>query len=70
MKKKTLAGLISSLICISLIGVGFASWVITGDDTNEQATGTITTETVSDSSVKITSATFGSGAAQIGRAHV
>ena len=58
MRKKTLAGLISSLICISLIGVGFASWVIIGDDSDTE-TGTIHAEGISDGSVSIKSMTWG-----------
>ena len=53
MKKKSLAGILSLLICIALIGVGFASWVITAGDT-ETATGNVTVETVEDKRLSIT----------------
>lgn len=61
MKKKKLAGLISSLACISLIGVGFASWVITGDDSKTSENGTITAEAITDGSVTIGTMTWGQG---------
>lgn len=41
----TLASLF--LCCLAIVGVGFAAWVITGEDT-EETTGTITVDTVSD----------------------
>ena len=50
MKKKSLAGILSLLICIALIGVGFASWVITAGDT-ETATGNVKVETIEDQRV-------------------
>lgn len=50
MKKKSLAGILSLLICIALIGVGFASWVITAGDT-ETIAGNVTVETIEDQRV-------------------
>lgn len=47
MKRKTLTLCLSLLACLSLIGVGFAAWVISGGDTQD-ADGTITVDTVTD----------------------
>lgn len=47
MKRKTLTLCLSLLACISLIGVGFAAWVISGGDSQE-ASGNITVDTVTD----------------------
>ena len=47
MKRKTLTLCLSLLACISLIGVGFAAWVISGGD-NQEAVGNITVDTVTD----------------------
>lgn len=47
MKRKTLTLCLSLLACLSLIGVGFAAWVISGGD-SQDADGTITVDTVTD----------------------
>ena len=52
MKKKSLATLLSGFLTVSLTGVGFASWVITGGD-SEDVNGTVNVETVSDQRVQI-----------------
>lgn len=53
MRKKGLAGILSLLICIAIVGVGFASWVITVDKSAE-ATGNITVDTIEDKSHVVT----------------
>ena len=47
MKRKSLTMILCLLTCLSLVGVGFASWVISSGDT-EVATGNITVDAVSD----------------------
>lgn len=47
MKRKTLTLCLSLLACLSLIGVGFAAWVISSTNSVEE-TGSITVDTVSD----------------------
>ena len=63
MKKRTLTGLLTGLICCSLVGVGFAAWVVTGDATDEKTGGTITAEGITDESIEIKSMDWGSGPA-------
>lgn len=48
MKKKSLSILLSSLLAVSLTGVGFASWIITGNAGDETGQGTVTVETIDD----------------------
>lgn len=52
MKKKTLSILLSSLLAVSLTGVGFASWVIVNNASDEQ-TGSVAVETVEVNNVTI-----------------
>lgn len=52
MKKKSLATLLSGFLTVALTGVGFAAWVISGDDSAD-ASGTIKVETVEDRRIKI-----------------
>lgn len=52
MKKKTLSILLSSLLAVSLTGVGFASWVIVNNASEEQ-TGSVAVETVEENNVTI-----------------
>ena len=52
MKRKTITLVIYMLVCISLVSVGFAAWVITGGD-NTQATGNVQASVVTDSSIVI-----------------
>ncbi len=47
MKRKSLTMILCLLTCLSLVGVGFAAWVISSGDT-ATATGNITVDTVSD----------------------
>ena len=47
MKRKTLTMVLCLLTCLSLVGVGFASWVISSGDT-EKLTGNIQVDTVTD----------------------
>lgn len=47
MKRKTLTLTLSILACLALIGVGFASWVISAD-TSTNATGSFIVDTVTD----------------------
>lgn len=56
MKRRTLTIVVGLLLCLSLIGVGFASWVITAGDTDEQ-TGSITVYEVTDERIEITDVT-------------
>ena len=60
MKRRTLTLTLSILACIALIGVGFASWVIT-NDVSDFATGNISVDTVNDKTHTITfdTETFG-----------
>ena len=62
MKKRMLSGLLTGLICCSLVGVGFASWVITGDATDSTQPGTIQAEGITDKSLSIKSMEWGTGA--------
>ena len=52
MRKKGLAGILSLLICIAIVGVGFASWVISGNATKD-VTGTVVVDTITDNRVEI-----------------
>lgn len=52
MKKKTLSILLSGLLAVSLTGVGFASWVIVNNDSDEE-TGSVAVETVEVNNVTI-----------------
>lgn len=52
MRKKGLAGILSLLICIAIVGVGFASWVISGND-EETVTGNVEVDTITDNRVQI-----------------
>lgn len=52
MKRKTITLVVYMLVCISLVSVGFAAWVITGGDSSE-TTGNITATTVLDKSLTI-----------------
>lgn len=47
MKRKSLTMILCLLTCLSLVGVGFAAWVISSGDT-EVVSGNITVDTVSD----------------------
>ena len=53
MKKKSLATLLSGFLTVALTGVGFASWIITGGDT-EVETGNVSAETVENRKTSIT----------------
>ncbi|MGN1295766.1 MAG: hypothetical protein ACI4U5_05095 [Bacilli bacterium] len=48
MKRKTLPILLCFLVCLSLVGVGFAGWVITGSDEKTIEEGQIKVEAVTD----------------------
>lgn len=52
MKRRTLTIVVGLLLCLSLIGVGFASWVITAGDTDE-VTGNIQVEDVTDKRLEL-----------------
>ena len=52
MKRKTITLVVYMLVCISLVSVGFAAWVITGGDT-ETTNGNISATAVTDESVAI-----------------
>lgn len=56
MKKKFSLTLISILSVVVLVGVGFAAWIITTPNVNEQQTGTITASGVTDARYKLTAA--------------
>lgn len=60
MKKKSLATLLSGFLTVALTGVGFASWIITGGDT-EETTGNVSAETVENRKTTITIDTAGEG---------
>lgn len=60
MKRKTITLVIYMLVCISLVSVGFAAWVITGGD-NTEATGNVTASTVTDKSLTATVPDFETG---------
>lgn len=53
MKRKTLTLTLSILACLALIGVGFASWIISAD-TSTPAQGSFIVDTVSDKSYTVT----------------
>ena len=57
MKKKRIIGLITLFMCVALVGVGFAAWVITGDATHEQS-GNVQVEKVTDERLKIKAVTL------------
>lgn len=59
MKRKTITLVIYMLVCISLVSVGFAAWVITGGD-NTEATGNVTASTVTDKSLNASDPVFSS----------
>lgn len=54
MKKKLSLTLISILSVVVLVGVGFAAWIITTPNVEEQQTGTITASGVTDARYKLT----------------
>lgn len=56
MKKKFSLTLISILSVVVLVGVGFAAWIITTPNVNEEQTGTITASGVTDARYKLTAA--------------
>lgn len=56
MKKKFSLTLISILSVVVLVGVGFAAWIITTPNVEEQKTGTITASGVTDARYKLTAA--------------
>lgn len=56
MKKKFSLTLISILSVVVLVGVGFAAWIITTPNVNEQQTGTITASGVTDARYNLTAA--------------
>ena len=53
MKKKTITLVVYMLVCISLVSVGFAAWIITGG-TSETTQAGITASEVTDQSINIT----------------
>ena len=61
MKKKSLAALLSAFLTVCLTGVGFASWLIIGGDTETYKDGSIAVETVSDKRTKIESVSVKEG---------
>ena len=61
MKKKSLAALLSGFLTVCLTGVGFASWLITGGDTETYNDGSISVEAVSDKRTKIESVSVKAG---------
>ena len=56
MKKKFSLTLISILSVVVLVGVGFAAWIITTPNVQEEQTGTITASGVTDARYKLTAA--------------
>lgn len=64
MKRKTLTLTLSILACLALIGVGFASWIISADAINE-AEGNIIVDTVTDKSYVISAASWKGGNSKI-----
>lgn len=52
MKRRTLTIVVGLLLCLSLIGVGFASWVITAGDSDE-VSGNIQVEDVTDKRLEL-----------------
>lgn len=57
MKRKTLTLTLSILACLALIGVGFASWIISANATKE-AEGSFIVDTVTDKTYKVEGAWF------------
>ncbi len=53
MKRKTLTLTLSLLVCLSLIGVGFASWIITSNN-QESLSGNIVIDSVEDKRLNVT----------------
>lgn len=66
MKKKLSLTLISILSVVVLVGVGFAAWIITTPNVEQQQTGTITASGVTDARYKLT-ATITNGDIVFGR---
>lgn len=64
MKRKTLTLTLSILACLALIGVGFASWIISADAIKE-AEGNIIVDTVTDKSYVISVASWKGGNSKI-----
>lgn len=64
MKRKTITLVIYMLVCISLVSVGFAAWVITGG-TSTNAKGGISASTVVDKSLAISAESWESNVDQI-----
>lgn len=64
MKRKTLTLTLSILACLALIGVGFASWIISAD-TSANAEGNIIVDTVTDNSYVISAASWKDGNSKI-----
>lgn len=64
MKRKTLTLTLSILACLALIGVGFASWIISAD-TSTNAEGNIIVDTVTDKSYVISAASWKGGNSKI-----
>lgn len=60
MKRKTLTLTLSILACLALIGVGFASWVISAEVSATPAEGSFIVDTVNDKSYKVEGAWLGS----------
>lgn len=60
MKRKTITLVVYMLVCISLVSVGFAAWIITGGDSSE-AQGNITASHVTDKSLTISEEKWDSG---------
>ncbi len=65
MKRKTLTLTLSILACLALIGVGFASWIISADTSAEPAKGNIIVDTVTDKSYVISAASWKGGNSKI-----
>lgn len=66
MKKKLSLTLISILSVVVLVGVGFAAWIITTPNVEQQQTGTITASGVTDARYKLT-ATITNGSIVFGK---
>lgn len=64
MKRKTLTLTLSILACLALIGVGFASWIISAN-TSTNAKGNIIVDTVTDNSYVISAASWKDGNSKI-----
>ena len=54
MKKKSLTMLLTSLLAVSLTGVGFASWIIVQGDEEQLNDGTVSVETIDRKNVTVT----------------